>query len=361
MEDAIATGSPFINCRGGATTSGGELYLRLHREFEVGRDIWHKHKQDFDGESWTRTVTVNAEDGQRSGAGRVRQDVQSFGETLDISLNNDYNASFNQALYDVTLHGDKYFMDFLRDGVDVKIIQRFPNGSHIEKVYLCNSIAEAGALYDQLDNAEAVSEFSISLNNEPTVRNFGFSPALPTGITQVKADVTITVSDFDIDVTLHNIVDVDGLVVNDTWAMTIIDDSNGDVVTTLTSESRPHEFAYSVQASGNYTIAIGYVYYQSDNSTDYVDFITTKQILATDPEAPIYKVSYIVDGSEYANEHVGAGNLLTKPKDPVKDGSTFAGWFTAETDGKSWDFATDTMPSEALNLYAQFTTSASTE
>jgi hypothetical protein len=278
MENTMGAGSPFINCRNGVNKTGSELYLRLHREYEVGKDIWHRHKQDFDGESWTRTVTVNSEDGQRSGAGRVRQDVQSFGETLDITLNNDYNASFNQALYDVTLHGDKYFMDFLRDGVDVKIVQRFPNGAHIEKIYLCNSIAGAGALYDQLDNAEATSEFSISLNNEPIIHNFGFSPTLPKGLKEVKPNVAVRVENLTINADVSNIVDTDNLVVNNTWTMSIIDDNTGEVVSTLISENSPHKFVYTVQQPGIYTVAIGYIYYQSELLTDYGKFIFVKQL-----------------------------------------------------------------------------------
>jgi len=280
MEKRIATGSPFMNCRDGANQTGSELYLRLHREYEVGRDIWHRHKQDFDGESWTRTVTINAEDGQRSGAGRTRQDVQSFGETLDVTLNNDYNASFNQALYDVTLHGDKYFMDFLRDGIDVKIIQRFPNGAHIEKIYLCNSIAGAGALYDQIDNAEAASEFSISLNSEPTVRNFGFSPALPKGLKEVKADIKVTNANLNVSVTIDNIIDRDKLIVKDTWVMTIIDDTNGAVLTSTSTKMAPHKMSYLLPSKGTYTVAVGYLYYQSDDLTDYGKFIENKQITA---------------------------------------------------------------------------------
>jgi len=267
-----------MNCRDGANVVGSELYLRLHREYEVGNDIWHRHKQDFDGESWTRTVSVNAEEGQRSGAGRVRQDVQSFGETLDVTLNNDYNASFNQALYDVTLHGDKYFMDFLRDGIDVKIIQRFPNGAHIEKIYLCNSIASAGALYDQLDNAEAASEFSVSLNSEPTVHNYGFSPALPKGISEVRADITVAASNLNVTVSIDNIVDADKLIVKDTWLMSIVDDATGEVVTSAMANTRPHKFTHTLAKKGTYTVAIGYLYYQSDNRTDYGKFIEVRQL-----------------------------------------------------------------------------------
>jgi len=278
MAETMATGSPFMNCRDGANITGSELYLRLHREYEVGKDIWHRHKQDFDGESWTRTVTVNAEDGQRSGAGRTRQDVQSFGETLDVTLNNNYNASFNQTLYDVTLHGDRYFMDFLRDGVDVKIIQRFPNGAHIEKIYLCNSIAGAGALYDQLDNSEASSEFSISLNNEPIVRNFGFSPVLPARLKEVKANIAVSSANLTVNISIDNIVDRDKLIVKDTFVLTIVDDSTGAVVTSAMTKVRPHKFTYVLPVKGTYTIAIGYLYYQSDDMTDYGKFIDIRQI-----------------------------------------------------------------------------------
>ncbi|WP_181343330.1 InlB B-repeat-containing protein, partial [Listeria monocytogenes] len=49
-----------------------------------------------------------------------------------------------------------------------------------------------------------------------------------------------------------------------------------------------------------------------------------------------------------------AGELVTKPQDPNKDGYAFTGWYDAETDGNKWDFSTDTMPANDMTLYARF-------
>ncbi|WP_181343324.1 InlB B-repeat-containing protein, partial [Listeria monocytogenes] len=49
-----------------------------------------------------------------------------------------------------------------------------------------------------------------------------------------------------------------------------------------------------------------------------------------------------------------AGELVTKPQDPNKDGYAFTGWYDAESGGTKWDFSTDTMPSRNMTLYARF-------
>jgi len=283
MADAIVNGSPFINCRGGANQAGVDLFLRLHREWEVGKDIWYKMTKDFNGDAWTLATNVDTEDGTRSGAGRKKTNVTGFDQTLDFTINNDFKAPFNQTLYDVTLHGDEYFFDFLRDGIDVKIVTRFPDGSHTEKVYECNSVVNAGALYDQLDNADTTSDFQLALNNEPTVKLFGFSPKLPRELTEVTANVSVTVTDLQIDVKIDNVVDADSLVVDDTWVASVIDNLTGDVVQTGTSNVAPHEFSFNVQSLGDYTVAVGYVYYKKDQTTEYARNISIKQVTATAP------------------------------------------------------------------------------
>lgn len=60
-----------------------------------------------------------------------------------------------------------------------------------------------------------------------------------------------------------------------------------------------------------------------------------------------------MDGKETTKE-VEAGNLLTEPAKPVKEGYTFIGWFDAKTGGTKWNFSTDKMPTNDIDLYAQF-------
>ncbi|MBC8862754.1 InlB B-repeat-containing protein, partial [Escherichia coli] len=45
---------------------------------------------------------------------------------------------------------------------------------------------------------------------------------------------------------------------------------------------------------------------------------------------------------------------LTEPAKPVKEGYTFVGWFDAQTGGTKWNFSTDKMPTNDIDLYAQF-------
>ncbi|EKZ4846026.1 leucine-rich repeat domain-containing protein [Listeria monocytogenes] len=66
-----------------------------------------------------------------------------------------------------------------------------------------------------------------------------------------------------------------------------------------------------------------------------------------------YNVNFDIDG-QVTTELVEAGELVTKPQDPNKDGYAFIGWYDAETGGNKWDFSTDTMPAKEMTLYARF-------
>ncbi|EKZ4846025.1 leucine-rich repeat domain-containing protein [Listeria monocytogenes] len=66
-----------------------------------------------------------------------------------------------------------------------------------------------------------------------------------------------------------------------------------------------------------------------------------------------YNVNFDIDG-QVTTELVEAGELVTKPQDPNKDGYAFIGWYDTETGGNKWDFSTDTMPANDMTLYARF-------
>ncbi|EAF6816749.1 hypothetical protein AUZ29_13375 [Listeria monocytogenes] len=81
-----------------------------------------------------------------------------------------------------------------------------------------------------------------------------------------------------------------------------------------------------------------------------VDFSGTVNIQVNRVE---YNVNFDIDG-QVTTESVGAGELVTKPQDPNKDGYAFTGWYDAESGGNKWGFSTDTMPSRNMTLYARF-------
>nr|WP_311775637.1 InlB B-repeat-containing protein [Listeria innocua] len=66
-----------------------------------------------------------------------------------------------------------------------------------------------------------------------------------------------------------------------------------------------------------------------------------------------YNLFFDID-RQVTTELVEAGELVTKPQDPNKDGYAFIGWYDAETGGNKWDFSTDTMPANDMTLYARF-------
>ncbi|MBM5720812.1 leucine-rich repeat domain-containing protein [Listeria ivanovii] len=101
----------------------------------------------------------------------------------------------------------------------------------------------------------------------------------------------------------------------------------------------------------SYTNEVSYTF---DQSVTIGRGTATFSGTVTQPLKAIFNVKYHVNGNETATE-VESGNLLTEPKAPTKTGYTFAGWFDAETGGTKWDFLTNKMPTNDIDLYAQFT------
>ncbi|TLG73008.1 InlB B-repeat-containing protein [Culicoidibacter larvae] len=66
-----------------------------------------------------------------------------------------------------------------------------------------------------------------------------------------------------------------------------------------------------------------------------------------------YTVTFNNDGAT-TTESVTYGALVPKPVNPTKLGYTFNGWFDAQTGGNEWNFSTDTMPTNNVTLYAQY-------
>ncbi|EAG1723496.1 hypothetical protein BBW79_14205, partial [Listeria monocytogenes] len=75
--------------------------------------------------------------------------------------------------------------------------------------------------------------------------------------------------------------------------------------------------------------------------------------LPVEKSVQYYNLFFDIDG-QVTTELVEAGELVTRPQDPSKEGYVFTGWYDAETDGNEWDFTTDTMPANDMTLYAQF-------
>ncbi|MDZ7549675.1 InlB B-repeat-containing protein [Bifidobacteriaceae bacterium NR047] len=79
-------------------------------------------------------------------------------------------------------------------------------------------------------------------------------------------------------------------------------------------------------------------------------------------EAAGYKVTFINEGSEYAQVKVQEGKSINSdewtaesmPTDPSKPGFTFNGWFTAK-DGKGTKFTGDTPVSADISVYSSYT------
>ena len=73
-----------------------------------------------------------------------------------------------------------------------------------------------------------------------------------------------------------------------------------------------------------------------------------------------YDVTFDADGGGSTDKQiVAAGNKIEEPKEPVKTGYTFAGWYKEESFSNGWNFVTDTI-SQSTTLYAKWNRNAGT-
>ncbi|MCT78860.1 LPXTG cell wall anchor domain-containing protein [Listeria monocytogenes] len=120
-----------------------------------------------------------------------------------------------------------------------------------------------------------------------------------------------------------------------------------------TNDGSPIEsdFATAVtwSTAGDYTVTL-----RSTNE-DGVEAIPVEvTVHIVEPPAPtISNVIFDVDDVQ-TTESLEAGELISEPLSPTKEGYTFIGWYDSKTGGNKWDFTTDKMPAYNIILYAQF-------
>ncbi|ECQ5311761.1 LPXTG cell wall anchor domain-containing protein [Listeria monocytogenes] len=120
-----------------------------------------------------------------------------------------------------------------------------------------------------------------------------------------------------------------------------------------TSDGSPIEsdFATAViwSTAGDYTVTL------KSTNEDGVEAIPVEvKVHIVEPLAPtISNVTFDVDDVQ-TTESLEAGELISEPLSPTKEGYTFIGWYDSKTDGNKWDFTTDKMPAYNIILYAQF-------
>ncbi|HCW3270198.1 TPA: LapB repeat-containing protein [Listeria monocytogenes] len=120
-----------------------------------------------------------------------------------------------------------------------------------------------------------------------------------------------------------------------------------------TSDGSPIEsdFATAIiwSTAGDYTVTL------KSTNEDGVEAIPVEvKVHIVEPLAPtISNVTFDVDDVQ-TTESLEAGELISEPLSPTKEGYTFIGWYDSKTGGNKWDFTTDKMPAYNIILYAQF-------
>lgn len=102
---------------------------------------------------------------------------------------------------------------------------------------------------------------------------------------------------------------------------------------------------------------VSFEYNDTDFRMNEEDFVWEKDVVFTyekeetpTPQPGKFEVNYYVDDKIDTTTSATPGKPLTKPKDPVKEGHSFVGWF--EKDGSKWDFSK--VLTGNLDLYAKF-------
>ncbi|MCR6385149.1 LapB repeat-containing protein, partial [Listeria monocytogenes] len=111
------------------------------------------------------------------------------------------------------------------------------------------------------------------------------------------------------------------------------------------------DFATAViwSTAGDYTVTL------KSTNEDGVEAIPVEvKVHIVEPLAPtVSNVTFDVDDVQ-TTESLEAGELISEPLSPTKEGYTFIGWYDSKTGGNKWDFTTDKMPAYNIILYAQF-------
>jgi len=77
-------------------------------------------------------------------------------------------------------------------------------------------------------------------------------------------------------------------------------------------------------------------------------------VLTDSAEKAVYKLTFMVDETEYAMKYANPSGPATLPDNPDKSGFTFGGWCKDAACTTVWDFGTDTV-TEDMTLYAKWT------
>ena len=171
-------------------------------------------------------------------------------------------------------------------------------------------------------SANSIDSVSLYLRNSMPVTGFQFELELPEGITIPESTMPY-ISNERTTTLQHNIFDVRRLTngrylfICSSLSNSTFSGNDGEVAII------PLQIAESVQ-DGNYVCILHNVAITDANA--YVERIAEAQYILSVKTINTYRLSYMVDGIEYAHDSIDNDSPVTMRPEPTREGYTFSGW-----------------------------------
>ncbi len=245
---------------------------------DSGKEFWYRDKLDFTRSDTSPSISISADEVVNDGDPRAKDKVTGFKENQDFSINESCNSSFLQRLHEIWSQADdNQRKDFLARGLDIKKETFFGDGSYTEEMWECCPLSAFEPPYRKQEGDEVTTDFGVTFNNEPVVKNIGFTSQLPSNVKPVTADITIS-SDtaLTIDIVLANIVDTDNLIFNDELNVMIYDE-DGVLVSDTDYDTSDTQITSLVTEAGKYTVIVSYILFK-DTENKYLKALEIKEV-----------------------------------------------------------------------------------
>lgn len=247
------------SCLSGTGSSRSIWQAMVAKEDDVAVGNW----MDVDGSEVDADDGLEVTDIKKANDFRIGSSVDYMKDTTTLSVMDDLAEVFPQRMREERLMGKDNYKALLNGGMYWRQILFFETGIQII-TWKCVSTQPAKEFGRQKGGAEAMVEVVLNHVKDPTIDNIAMASPLPTGLTEVKADVEKTVTASSVSVEVHNIVDASNLIDNNEIKVTLIGQTDaGKLVIKTYTKVAPNlstgvTASFPVLTSGSYGIGVAY-------------------------------------------------------------------------------------------------------